>query len=451
MRTKVNRKVARPAGCQTQRRAGAACLAVALATACASQGRGPAGDDERDSSTTPSPAIDAGGEPACGLSCLFDLAERAPATCDPDDVAALDAAAAPAWYAGRALFVSRGRSVAIAGSFNGWDAGALATAPVCGTGLHIALADVASGRHEYKIVADQQWSLDPLNAAFAYDEFAGNADGRNSVLNTYDSGLGHLVATPEPLCSDALGRCGALQAYLPPGYTDPAHAGRVYPVVYMHDGQNVFDDQDCCFGHTGWEINVTLDQRIASGEIGELIAVGFDHGGPQRIAEYGVPDAEGGKQDSFAAFQIDTVQPTAEARWRIDPGRRYTAGSSLGGVIAFRLALARPDVYRGAASLSGAFWIGDGSIGDMVKDSGQVPVALYVDHGGTAADGGDNYGANVDLVEVLADAGWQLSDSPACATGADSLCYFHDAGAQHDELAWRARAWRFLRFFAPPM
>jgi hypothetical protein len=50
----------------------------------------------------------------------------------------------------------------------------------------------------------------------------------------------------------------------------------------------------------------------------------------------------------------------------------------------------------------------------------------------------------------LAAAGWAASDSPACTLGAHSLCYFHDVGASHDELAWKARSWRWLRYFFAP-
>ena len=124
----------------------------------------------------------------------------------------------------------------------------------------------------------------------------------------------------------------------------------------MHDGQNIFDDHECCFGHTGWEVNVALDNEIAAGHDEPTVIVGADHGGVDRNDEYGWSIAAGGKQETFMDFQVHTIEPTAAGYWRLDPARTYVAGSSLGGLISMRLALAYPDVYAGAASVSGAFW-----------------------------------------------------------------------------------------------
>ena len=385
---------------------------------------------------------------------LFDLHDRARATCDAVDLAALTAlvearrGAWPIWDGGRALFVTEAPA-AIAGAFNDWRADADATAPLCETGLATAVVAVPTGRWPYKLVAGDVWSLDPGNWAFAYDDHPGNADGKNSIVNTPDSGLGHLVAPPEPLCSDALGNCRRLTTYLPRGYADPANADRRYPVIFMHDGQNIFDDHDCCFGHTGWEVNVALDAAIAAGEVEETIVVGADHAGARRGDEYGWAVAAGGAQETFMTFQVEVVQPTAASRWRIDPARVFVAGSSLGGLVSIRLALAYPDVYAGAASLSGAFWPGEDTgtaLADVLAATGKVEVPIYLDHGGTLEGGEDGAHDNVAIRDQMIALGWTRADSPACALAADALCYFHDVGASHDELAWRDRAWRFLRF-----
>ena len=382
---------------------------------------------------------------------LFDLAAEARATCDPDRVGELERELAarelPAWDGGRALFVSRGAAAAPAGDWNDWTAGS-ATTPLCAGSLHTLELAVPSGFHEYKMVdAGGDWHLDPENRAFAYDDFAGNPDGRNSVLDTHDSGRGHLVAG-DPACSDELGGCRAVIAYVPAGYAAPDRSAVHYPVLFMHDGQNVFDDQSCCFGFGGWAVNRTLDDEIAAGTVAPVIVVATEHGGSQRLAEYG-----GELTSAFMEFQVEVVQPAAAARWRIDPARAFTAGSSLGGLIAFRLALAHPELYAGAASLSGSFFVGeeDGtSVEDQVAELGRLDLALYLDHGGTSGSGGDNYASNRDLLAALTAAGWARGDSPDCAGGAGQVCYFHADGATHDEAAWRARAWRFLRFlFAP--
>lgn len=433
----------------------AACLLTALGACMSpadpgadspstSTGAGSKADGELDG---PCPATPA------GLDCVFALHDEVRASCDPDRLDDLRESLAarrgelPLWHQGRALFVSEGAPAFPAGDWNEWTPDR-ATEPVCDSEIHTAELDVPSGRHEYKMVEGGSWQLDPLNWAFAHDDFAGNPERRNSVLDTYDSGLGHLVQPPDPLCSEELGSCRHLTAYLPAGYGAPENAERRYPGLFLHDGQNVFDDPFCCFGHGGWEVNTALDRDIAAGDATEVIAVGFDNGGAQRLAEYG-----GALQETFMAFQVGTVQPVAAALWRIDPARVYTAGSSLGGFIAFRLAFAFPDVYAGAASLSGSFFIGEdegSAMTDIVAETGLLPLALYLDHGGTEADGGDNLPSNRRLLAALAGAGWMPGDSPDCAVGPGRLCYFHAVGATHDEAAWRERSWRFLRFLFPP-
>lgn len=407
--------------------------------------------DDPSAASGPCPA---GGD---GLDCLFALHDQVAAGCDADRFddlfASLEArvGSLPAWHDGRALFVSVGDAVAPAGTWNGWSPDQ-ATEPVCGTDLHTAAIAIPSGWHEYKLVGPGGWRLDPFNWAFAYDSFAGNPDGRNSVVDTYDSGVGHLVQPPDPLCSDALGNCRAMIAYLPPGYGAPENAGRTYPAAFVHDAQNVFDDETCCFGHGGWELNRTIDREIADGAASELIVVAAEHGGAQRLAEYG-----GELTDAFMDFQVGTVQPAAASLWRIDPARVFTAGSSLGGLISFRLAFAHPDVYAGAASLSGSFFIGeepgdqDGrAMREIVEQTGLLPLSLYVDHGGRVEDGADNLPSNQRLIDALVAAGWARSTSPGCAAGPGQLCTHHEVGGAHDEVAWRERSWRTVRTLFPP-
>ena len=328
-------------------------------------------------------------------------------------------------------------------------AGALVTRAVCGTDLHVAVADVPSGFHQYKLVEGDRWTLDPEAPAFAYDDFLGNADGANSVLNTPDSGVGHLERAPAPLCSDALGRCRGMSAYVPPGYAAPEAADRRWPVLFMHDGGNVFDDHDCCFGHTGWEVNVALDAEIAAGRVEPAVVVAVDHAGEARGDEYAYPEALGGQQEAFLDFQVAVAQPAAAEVWRIDLDRAFVAGSSFGGLVSMALLYAYPDVYRGVATLSGAFWPGEGTgsnIREVIEAGGFLGVPIYLDHGGTADDGEDGYQDNREVLALLLELGWELSPGPDCRRERGALCYVHAVGATHDELAWRDRAPLFLRF-----
>jgi predicted alpha/beta superfamily hydrolase len=411
------------------------------------------------SDQAPSPANPDGADPTpdgangcapgkAGAACVLALHDRAVDGCDATIVdelrTELDARAnlGPLWADGRALFrtaAPRG----IAGTFNDWNASALRSAALCETDLVVAVGAVATGHHAYKLVDGDTWSLDPANPGFAYDDFSGNPDGKNSAFATPDSGRGYLVELGEA-CSNALGNCRAITAYLPPGYDALEHATRTYPVLFMHDGQNVFDDHDCCFGHTGWELNVALDREIADGEVAPLVVIAAAHSAA-RNTEYGLSPET---MAAFMAFQVSELQPAALAKVRWNGERVAVGGSSLGGLVAMHLALAYPEVYAVGVSLSGAFWPGQGNgtaLRDLLPGIGKQPVAVYLDHGGQVGDNSDGAADSVEVRDVMFALGWQRT----CGSGPSALCYHHEPGATHDELAWKDRAWRFLRFVSP--
>jgi hypothetical protein len=319
--------------------------ALLLFTACHYASPHTGDDVSPDGSTACAPGL-------AGASCVIALYDRALAGCDPAIVAQLktelDARAhlGPLWADGRALFRTD-KAAFVAGGFNSWSTSALATQAVCGGDVIAGIGAVATGLWPYKLFDGAAWTLDPNNPAFAYDDFAGNPDGRNSALDTPDSGVGHLVELDQE-CSQTLGNCRNVTAYLPPGYDAPASADRRYPVLFMHDGQNVWDDHDCCFGHTGWEVNVTLDAEIAAGHVAPLVVIAANNT-TARNDEYGLTAST---MDAFIQFQIGELQPHALAQVRHDGGRVAIAGSSLGGLVSMYLGLEHPDAYFGAASLS---------------------------------------------------------------------------------------------------
>jgi predicted alpha/beta superfamily hydrolase len=275
------------------------------------------------------------------------------------------------------------------------------------------------------------------------------------VLNFWGSGKSHLewwrdVASPQ------LGNTRDLYVYVPP-YFNPMGA-QAYPVLYMHDGQNIFDDKTCCFGNGGWEVNNAADAEIVKAGLVPYFIVGVANTAG-RNDEY-TPCIEqdgsttfGGKADLYEQFLIGTVIPLMEGHYHIYADGRAIAGSSLGGTISMYIGLRHPDLFpRGIGSMSGAFWICESSskaARDEVKAlAGHLDLPIYLDSGGDLQSGDDGAKDTVEVRDLLKDKGWLLYEAVAdqpCA-GAYDLCYHLEQGAQHNETAWRARVWRMLGY-----
>ncbi|HYH78906.1 MAG TPA: alpha/beta hydrolase-fold protein, partial [Longimicrobium sp.] len=155
-----------------------------------------------------------------------------------------------------------------------------------------------------------------------------------------------------------LGRTRRVWVYLPPDY---ATSDKRYPVLYMHDGQNVFDDSTSFAGE--WGVDETLDSLFAAGDPG-IIVVAVDHGGPKRLDEYSPwrhPRHGGGEGDAYVHFLAHTLKPYIDRRYRTRPDRLSTGvgGSSMGGLISLHAALKYPEVFGRAGVFSPAFWFSD--------------------------------------------------------------------------------------------
>ena len=143
--------------------------------------------------------------------------------------------------------------------------------------------------------------------------------------------------------------------YLPEDYST---SGKKYPVMYMHDGQNIFDEATSGFGE--WGIDEALDTM--GKQHGEMIVVGIDNGAEKRLNEYSPYDMERygkGEGDLYVDFLVKTLKPFIDKHYRTkkDEENTFTAGSSMGGLISFYAILKYPKVFGGAGVFSPAFWI----------------------------------------------------------------------------------------------
>jgi predicted alpha/beta superfamily hydrolase len=229
----------------------------------------------------------------------------------------------------------------------------------------------------------------------------------------------------------------ALTVYLPPSY---GRGERHYPVLYMQDGQNLFDPEESFAG--SWRVDIAMDQ--AAGRGFEGIAVGIPHAGEDRIAEYSPFDAEGGegRGREYVAYLADTIKPLVDARYRTIPGRGTTCvvGSSMGGLISLFAFLARPDVFGAAATMSPSLWYANRAIFEAVEAAPFQPGRIYVDVG--LREGPQTLEDARRLRDLLLAKGYRKGDQ---------LRYVEDRAGGHEEAAWSRRLRAALPFLlAPP-
>lgn len=171
---------------------------------------------------------------------------------------------------------------------------------------------------------------------------------------------------PELVEIPGLQRKRQIRMYLPPGY---ATSGKRYPVLYMHDAQNLFDDATAFAGE--WKVDETLDALSKEGKL-ELIVVGIDNGGDKRITELNAWDnarfgAAEGKQ--YTDFIVGTLKPAIDAKYRTLPDRAHTAimGSSMGGLASHYAIAQYPQVFSKAGVFSPAYWTATPSFDFMAQ------------------------------------------------------------------------------------
>jgi len=214
--------------------------------------------------------------------------------------------------------------------------------------------------------------------------------------------------------------------YLPPSYRS---SRRSYPVIYMHDGQNLFDPSTSFAGD--WGVGRAMNGAARRGIEG--IVVGVPNMGDERINEYS-PFHRGA---AYVAFLADTLKPLVDQRFRTRRSRHDTviAGSSMGGLITLWALFHRPGSFGAAGVLSPSLWFADGGIFPEIDRSPYVPGRIYLDIG--TQEGPEHVANARRMRDLLSRKGYRM--------GRD-LRWLESRCGRHDERSWGRRFARALPF-----
>ncbi|MCX6113541.1 MAG: alpha/beta hydrolase-fold protein [Proteobacteria bacterium] len=167
--------------------------------------------------------------------------------------------------------------------------------------------------------------------------------------------------------------------YLPPDYEG---SQKRYPVLYMHDGQNLFEDRTSYAG--SWHIGSTLDELFKNKKIDGVIIVAVDNAGKNRMCEYNPWEEIGGKGTLYADFIVNTLKPYIDNSFRTKPQREFTGvmGSSMGAYISAYIALKNQNIFSKIGLLSPAFWLYKDQLGLFFEQVLIIkPIKIYLSVG----------------------------------------------------------------------
>jgi predicted alpha/beta superfamily hydrolase len=247
-----------------------------------------------------------------------------------------------------------------------------------------------------------------------------------------------------PFQSAVLGGTRRVWVYLPPQYH--REPGRRFPVLYMQDGQNVFDGATAFVAGREWQVDEAAEKLIAEGRIEPLVVVAVDNAGEQRTDEYTpTRDARaggGGGLERYSRMLREELKPWVDATFRTRPeaGATGIAGSSLGALAALELALRHPEVFgrTGALSLS-AWWDGRAIVRSVDALASRPELRIWLDVGTRESDEAVAHAR--ELRDALVRKGWREDGD---------LRYVEVEGGRHEEAAWAKRVPEVLEFLYPP-
>jgi len=218
--------------------------------------------------------------------------------------------------------------------------------------------------------------------------------------------------------------------WMPPGYKRLRNAHKRYPVLYMHDGQNLIDPKTS-FAGMDWRVDETVSRLSKAKKMKDVIVVGI-YNTPDRLNEY----SDSVKGEKYLKFIVNELKPFIDSNYRTFPERENTAimGSSMGGLISFIAGWKYDNVFSMAGCMSSSFYHDDEKIFDMINENSgpKKKVKLYIDHGEDGLMRGQK------MYVKLTELGYVI--------GKD-MDYFYAPRAEHTESAWADRLERPLLFF----
>jgi predicted alpha/beta superfamily hydrolase len=255
------------------------------------------------------------------------------------------------------------------------------------------------------------------------------------------------IRTHADFSSRFLNKPHTVLVYLPPGYDAPENISRRYSILYMHDGQNIFDGATSFIPGKEWQVDETAERLIRDGQIEPVIIVAVYNGGVDRAHEYTpIRDPKfnggmGGGADDYGRFLVEELKPFIDKTYRTRKEAEHTGlgGSSFGGLVTLHLGLRYPTVFGCLAVLSPSVWWGQRYLLHAVNGIKKKPsLKIWVDIG--TKEGGKALEDARALRDALIGQGWSLEKD---------LTYREAEGAVHDEAAWAQRVEPILRFLYP--
>lgn len=232
--------------------------------------------------------------------------------------------------------------------------------------------------------------------------------------------------------------------YVPPGYEDEPE--RTYPVLYLHDGQNLFDGRTSFVKDRTWQVREHADAAIEASEVEPLVVVGIYNTGDRRLAEYTHEynwQMGGGQADAYGKLVTRELMPWIASQYRVRQDRENTGlgGSSLGGLVSLYLGLRYPTVFGKLAVMSPSVWWNHKSIlGYLNEHAPQMweRPKMWLDVGDR--EGQKAVRDAEHLARRLKANGWKPGES---------LHFEKVEGGTHDEASWAGRVRAMLKFLFP--